>query len=478
MGSGSVSPDRRRPTVSLRTLLFAAVAYILLLALIALGLPMVFAFGDRVTDEVRNQAHSQAAIVATGTSALIEPMDRRAMDRLANLAARTVRGRVIIVDASGAILSDSGDTGTEGRDYDSRPEIAAALRGVSTQRERYSDTLETRVLATSDPVITGDRVVGAVRITQSVDAVNSAVRRTQVGLGLLAALVLAFAMVVAAALADRISKPIRRLEASARKFATGGTETEAEVTGSKEQRSLARSFNEMTARVERLLHSQSDFVANASHQLRTPLTGLRLRIEALSEESADPADREELEAALREIDRLAVMVEELLILSRAGEIDRPGEDLDLAELAAAARDRWIDAAGEREIELTGTELSDLEPVFGAPADLDRVLDVLLENAVNYSPAGSEIGIEVEPGRIRIIDWGEELDPAETDLVFERFTRGRAGRQRGEGTGLGLSIARELASQWGAQVTLEKSGTGGTTATLAFFSNPHGEPDSR
>ncbi|MCO5316253.1 MAG: ATP-binding protein [Solirubrobacterales bacterium] len=437
------------------------------MALIALGLPLAFAFGDRVTDEVRSQAHSQAAIVATGASGLINPLNQPAMDRLTEIAARTVRGRVIIVDATGAVLSDSGDAGTEGRDYDSRPEIAAALRGESTQRERSSRTLETKVLATSDPIFTGDRVVGAVRITQSVDAVNSAVRRAQLGLALLAVLVLAFAMIVAAALADRISKPIRRLEASARRFATGGTETEAEVTGSKEQRSLARSFNEMTARVDRLLRSQNDFVANASHQLRTPLTGLRLRIEGLSDEAADPSNREELEAALREIDRLAVMVEELLILSRAGEIDRPGTDLDLAELAAAARDRWADAAGEHEIELTGIDRDDIEPVFGAPADLDRVLDVLLENAVNYSPAGSEIGIEVKPHRILITDRGAGVDPAEADLVFERFTRGRAGKQGNEGTGLGLAIARELASQWGATVTLGPGDGGATTATVEF-----------
>lgn len=449
-----------------------------MLALIALGLPLALSLKDRVNDEVRSQAHSQAAIVATGASNLIDPPDERAMDRLVGIASRTVRGRVLVVDDSGVVLSDSGDTRTVGRNYGSRPEIAVALDGQSDQRERSSQTLGTKILATSDPVFRGERVVGAVRITQSVDAVSSAVDRSLLGLGLLALLVLAFAMVVAAVIANQISRPIRRLDVTARRFATGRTETEAEVTGSREQRSLARSFNEMTSRVERLLGSQRDFVASASHQLRTPLTGLRLRIEGMSEEVSDPRTRKELGAALREVDRLSRMVDELLILSRAGEIDVPGESVDLRELAAEAHDRWVSAVGERRLVLSGMERDGIGSAFCARADIDRVLDVLVENAVNYSPAGSEVGIVVAPGKILITDEGEGLEPGEEETVFERFTRGRAGRQGVDGTGLGLSIARELAGQWGASVAIESRAEGGTRATLDFSRGRPGSRDAR
>ncbi len=323
--------------------------------MIALGLPLALSLKDRVNDEVRSQAHSQAEIVATGASNLIDPPDEPAMDRLVRIASRTVRGRVLVVNDAGVVLSDSGDTGTVGRNYGSRPEIAVALGGEGDQRERSSQTLDTKILATSTPVFRGDRVVGAARITQSVDAVNSAINRSLLGLGLLALLVLAFAMVTAAVIANQISRPIRRLEVTARRFATGGTETEARVTGSKEQRSLARSFNEMTSRVERLLGSQREFVASASHQLRTPLTGLRLRIEGMSEEVSGPDTKEELDAALREIDRLSRMVDELLILSRAGEIDVPGESIGLKELASEAHHRWAGAAGGHRLVLSGTD---------------------------------------------------------------------------------------------------------------------------
>ena len=105
----------------------------------------------------------------------------------------------------------------------------------------------------------------------------------------------------------------------ARRVAGGELEAQAPLEGSAEQRSLAISFNDMTARMRRLLHSQQDFVADASHQLRTPLTGLRLQLEELRQ-TAEPGDPRvpRLDAGLAEVDRLSEMVDELLILSRAG----------------------------------------------------------------------------------------------------------------------------------------------------------------
>ena len=443
-----------------------------MLALIALGLPLALSLKDRVNTEVRSQAHSQAAIVATGAGSLIgKGGDPDSLSRLINIAAETVNGRVLVVNGSGTVVSDSGVPGSVGSNYSSRPEIAAALKGKSDQRERKSDTLGTEILATADPVIRGNRTVGAVRITQSVDAVHSAVNRSLVGLGLLGLLVIAFALVVAAVIANQIARPVRRLEVTARQFATGGTEAEAEVTGSTEQKSLARSFNEMTARVGRLLRSQRDFVANASHQLRTPLTGLRLRLEGLSDELEDDGQRAELDAGMKEVDRLSKMVDELLILSRAGEIDRPGEVLDLKDLGQEARDRWLGAMGDRDLVLEGIEREDLGPVFGARPDIERVLDALIENAIGYSPPDSTIGIAVSEGTIRVTDEGSGLEPGEEEAVFERFARGSSGRQGVRGTGLGLAIARELAGQWGGSVSLARRKGGGTVATVKLLPPP-------
>jgi signal transduction histidine kinase len=98
-------------------------------------------------------------------------------------------------------------------------------------------------------------------------------------------------------------------------------------------------------------------------------------------------------------------------------------------------------------------------------DLERALDSLIENALTYSPAGSSVRLEAAPGRLAVLDQGPGLAPGEEEAVFERFSRGSAGRQGAKGTGLGLAIARELARQWGGEVRLRNRDGGGLAATI-------------
>jgi signal transduction histidine kinase len=313
---------------------------VLVLAVVALEVPLASSVADRIDAEVRSQARGQADVVAASVADLLGPGDARERERLVDAAAASVRGRVIVVDARGDLLADSEGT-PPGRSYAGRPEIAAALEGSADQRERSSQTLGQTLLVTSVPVLSGGRAAGAVRVSQSVEAVDRAVRRAWIGLALIGLLVLGLGLLAGSVVAGQIARPIRRLDRAARRVAEGELSTRAAVEGSAEQQSLAGTFNDMTARLERLVRSQRDFVADASHQLRTPLTGLRLRVEAARGESREPAVDEELDAALEELDRLALMIDELLQLSRAGERTTAGERLALPELATrgAALDR-------------------------------------------------------------------------------------------------------------------------------------------
>lgn len=390
------------------------------------------------------------------------------MDRLSRIAGRTVRGRVIIVNRTGRLISDSEGNSRVGVGYLSRPEISRALKGRSVQVERTSQSLGEPILATSDPIVRGDQVIGAVRITQSVKDVQQAIRTSLTGLAFLALLVLAFALILAVILANRISLPIVRLERAASGFARGSSESPAPVRGTVEQRSLARSFNAMTVRVNRLLASQRDFVADASHQLRTPLTGLRLRLEGLREEiTGDPALVQEVDAGMMEVDRLSKMVDELLILSRAGEVDTPGEVLDIGELVGEAEARWSATAAGAGISLLVEDHAAGRGVFCARADLERVIDVLVENAINYSPNGGDVLIEARPDTITVADRGVGIEIEEEERVFERFVRGSASRSGTTGTGLGLPIARGLMLTWGADVSLSGRPGGGSIARIVF-----------
>jgi two-component system, OmpR family, sensor kinase len=438
---------------------------VLLLALIALGVPLALSLRDRVDSEVRGQAKSQAQVVATSASELIDPPRENVLTRLMRVSAESVRGRVIVVDAAGRLLADSAGA-PAGRSYADRPEVRAALRGHSEQITRNSETLGAEILATAVPVLEHGRPRGAVRITQSVDAVNKAVRTSILDVAALAAVVLALAVIAGALIAQQIARPIRRLDRAARQVADGDLDATVAVEGSTEQRSLARTFNEMTQRVKKLLRVQQDFVADASHQLRTPLTGLRLRLEGLGERfGGEKAIAVEVGAAMLEIDRLSQIVDELLILSRAGEHELPGEEVDLADASRRAAERWRASGAARGIEIAVAEGEDGAVGWSAGPDLDRAIDALLENALLYSPSGSTVSIDFGPGRVEILDRGPGLTAGEEEAVFERFKRGEAGRRGPAGTGLGLPIARELTRQWRGDVTLAARDGGGLRAII-------------
>ena len=140
------------------------------------------------------------------------------------------------------------------------------------------------------------------------------------------------------------------------------------------------------------------------------------------------------------------------MLSRAGEHELPAERIDLADAADRAAGRWQRAADAKRIRLLRRSGAG-STVSAAAADLDRALDSLIENAIVYSPTGSEVEIVDGPGAIAVRDRGPGLAPGEEEAVLDRFFRGRAGRQGPEGTGLGLAIAAsspasgEAASRW-------------------------------
>ena len=437
----------------------------LLLAIVALGLPLALSLRDRVDSEVRSQARGQAEVVAVTAAGLLSRRDEEELQSLASRAGASVRGRVLVVNSRGSVLADSAGLGLVGESYANRPEIAAALRGDSNQDRRRSDTLGEDILATAVPIERDGRTVGAVRVTQSVDAVGRAVRRTLAGLAVIAAVVLLLGLAAGVLIARQLARPLSGLEETARDISAGNLSSRAAVEGTSEQRSLAGSFNQMTDRLERALRSQREFVADASHQLRTPLTGLRLRLEEAQATSSKQESDAEVESALGEVDRLAHTVDELLLLSRAGERDAPGEQVDLVETGERAVERWRGAAGDAGIEIA-LEEGPAATAWCAPSDLDRALDVLIENAVSYSSRGGSVSVRATRDGLEVADTGPGLEPGEEERVFERFHRGSAGRAVPSGSGLGLPIARELMRRWGGTATIaNRPGGGGAVAKL-------------
>jgi signal transduction histidine kinase len=241
---------------------------------------------------------------------------------------------------------------------------------------------------------------------------------------------------------------------------------------------VANAFNDMTERLVRALDAQRDFVANASHQLRTPLTGLRLRLESASLRADDPDLRRDLVAGELEAERLAKLLTNLLRLAQEGQPPTTATSIDLAAVAERAADRWRDQA-EHEghtIELGG---SDTPHVHASVGDLDTMVDNLVENALNYTAPESTIRIEwgADAGQafVAVLDQGAGIADDEADRVFDRFYRGSASRDGTPGTGLGLAIVEALARRWGAQATLTNRPEGGARADLRFPAVPEPTP---
>lgn len=442
-----------------------AMAYVLVLAIVALEIPLALSLGRRIDEEVRLQARSAAEVVAVLTHEVLAKRTDADLQRFVAGPARQARGRIVVVDARGRVIADSAGRRTLGESLSSRPEISDALGGRSVQLERESRTLGRGLLATAVPVLDDGRVVGAVRVTQDTAAEQSAFNRAVAGLVLVGVAVLCVGLLAGAVIASQITRPIRRFEAAARAVADGDLGARAPVLGSSEQRSLAVAFNEMTDRLSESLKSQSRLVADASHQLRTPLTGLRLRLEATLSRTSDPEASDELEHALGEVDRLARTVEELLVLSETGERDTRPDSLALDIVVAHAVERWLPYA-----QASGHELKVFAErpvrVTASRRDIDRVLDALLENAIAYSPANTEITVRAEGNAIVVRDRGPGLG-GEGEELFERFHRGRVGRAKPGGTGLGLAIARSLARRWGGEVRLFDADGGGAVARVEF-----------
>jgi two-component system, OmpR family, sensor kinase len=439
---------------------------VLVLALVSFGVPLALSLRDRVKSEVYSQARSQADVVAATSGDLLAPTSSAELSALVRSSAASVRGRVLIVNAHGTVLADSAGRRTLDTSYASRPEIASALRGKAVQVQRASRSLSEEILATAVPVLRHGRVVGAVRVTQSVAAVQRAVSSTVTKLALVAGTVLVLGLLAGGVIARQFARPLRRLESAANRIQDGDLTARAPVEGSSEQRSLSLAFNGMASRLERLLRAQRDFVADASHQLRTPLTALRLRLEEAQAGGVSAPVGAELDAAKVEVDRLAGIVNELLVLGQTEAGSAVGESLELAAVTARAAERWRPEAHTRGIAIETVDRGATRATCRRE-DLDRALDALIENAIHYSPSGTVVTLATADGRIEVRDRGSGLGPGEEELVFERFHRGGAGRDGANGSGLGLPIARALARSWRGEALLRNREGGGALAILEF-----------
>jgi signal transduction histidine kinase len=334
------------------------------------------------------------------------------------------------------------------------------LRGQVAQGVRHSATLNESLLYVAVPVAASGALDGAVRITYPTSTVDARITRYWLILLAIAAIVLALAAIVGVQLAAFVIRPLRDLEGAAAAVGRGDLAARApENDGPPEVRSLAEVFNETVGRLELLLRSQNEFVADASHQLRTPLTALRLRLENLERDIAEPG-RADLEGALAEVERLTRLVQALLVLARADARAAAVGELALGNLVEERVAAWQARADDLGVRLVG-EWSGAGTARASRDGLQQVLDNLIENALEASPAPGTVTVIAAGTELRVVDEGAGLSPEARARAFDRFWRGRSGM----GSGLGLAIVRRLVEADGGEVELRQAEPRGLEAVV-------------
>jgi signal transduction histidine kinase len=379
--------------------------------------------------------------------------------------------RVIVVDAQGiAVATSDADDSRLGASYLSRPEIATALGGEIASGTRYSTTLQQELLYVTVPVFSGDAVLGAVRLTYPAQVVDDAVARQLRQLWVVAVTTVLLAGIVGYIVAVGVTQRLKVLKTATERLADGHLDERAdEGVGASEIRSLSRSFNVMAERLDGLMAQQRAFAADASHQLRTPLTALRLKLERardLIESDPQGAERR-LVAAEAEADRLGTIIEGLLLLSRSEASDATVTTVDVAAAARARVAHWLPLSEESRVHI---RFEGAAEVLARAVDTatEQIVDNFIDNALSVSPPDGTILVRVaqtgDVVAVHVLDDGPGLSAEDCARAFDRFWRGSSDPG---GSGLGLAIVAQLAAASGGSAKLEPRPGGGLDASVLF-----------
>jgi len=445
-----------------RRLVFSYLA-VTVVVLALFEIPLAVFFQQREQDRLTIDVERDAAVLATIYEDALEkginldPIP--AQDYFVDTGVRTV-----VVDGDGISVVDTGNE--VDRDFSTRPEIMTALTGARATGTRYSETLDTELLYVAVPVASGGVVHGALRLTVDTHEVTERIRTFWLGLAITGVIVLIVMAGIGTLIARSVTRPVRRLQATAERFSSGDLiPGEVSVVSPPELAALESAMHEMARRLDELIERQRSFVADASHQLRTPLTALRLRLENLEPELYGRASVTEVRAAIDETTRLGALVDDLLQLARTQQ-QAPVVVVDLAETVADRVDTWTATAEQHDITI---ELSaPRAPVFGHAlvGGIEQVLDNLLDNAIRAAPAGSAISVGLVAGDSRhlitVADLGPGIDDADKASAQTRFWRADTSTP---GTGLGLAICEALVRSAGGELRLDDNTPSGLRVTV-------------
>ena len=428
------------------------------LVALALAVPMAIVVGN---DE-RSGFVTQLEVDTLTTAATMSSQPFIDWQATADEVAQRTGARVVAVSPDRSLEADSGGSDLD-RSFD-RPEIDEALAGALTSDVRTSVTLGEELRFVAAPIIQNFQVVGAVRLSLPESIVDDEVQETQRWLIIFVVAVTVAAGLVAWVLARSIAAPLRDLAQVAEELPEDLDRRARTQDGPPEVRAVASALNSTAERLSGILRRTQRVAADASHHLRTPLTGVRLRLEAIEDITDQPDVAREARAATAEVDRLTHRIEQVLELARSDASAVPVVVQDVSAILAERIDAAAVMADERGIVLVG----DVTPgvMVDAPrGSMARVVDELIGNALAYARSAIDVrlGIGENSAVLSVADDGPGIPESEREAVLERFHRG-TGSVPG-GSGLGLALVKETVVALGGSVRAEQSPRGGAQIVL-------------
>lgn len=453
---------------------FAALLALVTGLLVAIAVPL----GIRAVDHYRGNFIVRATSSATAAAATIEEelSDRPSSSlRLPGGLPRTAAledGDVLgVFDAAGRPVPLAAPPGGTQAAPAPGAAVAQALAGGTSVRWLPAP----RRLQIVIPVRSGATIVGAVALTRDAASVDREAREQWTSLATVALGAAIVTLTISLLLARWIGRPLSRLEERAERLgAVDWRPVPSGMRGPPEVRRLSDAFDRMAARLQALMQGNQAFLADVSHQLRTPLAAMRLRLELLHND-ASGAPAAELSATIDEVHRLTRLVDGLLAVARLEQtVSAPCEQplhLLLPERCAA----WRPVADERQITLTVRTPTRLT-ARATPGHLEQEMDNLLANALNATPACGVITLTATPhqawARITVADTGPGMSATARERALRRFwsdppADGERGGDRGggRGTGLGLAIVHRLVSADGGRLRLQEADSGGLAVVI-------------
>ena len=399
-----------------------------------------------------------------------------------------VEGESEVTNQSKIVESERAEEASEGGDDSGEVEgadetagrgatLLSAPAGLATVSSEEAGQL--RVL--TKPLVVDGRRVGTFRAADPLTSVDSTLQQLRNTFLAVGAWVLALSVLIAIWLAALISGPLRRMAKVAGDVDSGDLSHRIDYRAEDEVGVLAEAFNGMLDRLEAAFRREREFVSDASHELRSPLTVLRGRIEMLIRERGKGDEvAEESRELLREVTRMDRLVDDLLTLAKAetGTLIHPRAVRveDFAE--DLRRDLPLLGARDYRVQSGATGAIDADP-----DRLAQVLRNLVSNAVRHTGSDGHITVSIEPRNggttFAVSDDGPGIPPDQLDRIFDRFYRTDEGRARDQGgSGLGLAIARAIVEAHGGTIAAESEPGSGTTIRFDVPNSPLGRPDRR